>query len=139
MSTFLRRGDVAIDQFDWGTVGWRCRPTNTGSRHIVVMEVTLAPGGGHDFHRHPGQEELIVVREGTITQFLESEWAELGPGDSVYIDADIVHASFNATSEQARVFVVLGPALDAENGYGVVDVYDQEPWASIERPGKEQE
>jgi quercetin dioxygenase-like cupin family protein len=131
-SRFISGAELALDEFPWGTVAWRCRPANTGSRQLVVMDVTLVPGGGHDFHRHPDQEELIIVTEGRITQFLEREPAQLGPGDCVYIDPDVVHASFNPHDEPARLLVTLSPSIG--EGYQLVDVAGEEPWRSIERP-----
>ena len=130
MSTFVKQGDIDQDEFDWGTIGWRCRPANTGSKHLVVMDVTLEPGEGHDFHRHSGQEEMIIVKAGRVTQYLERESAQLGAGDSVYIDDDVVHASFNDGDETAHLQVVIGPSLGDE-GYGLVDVSGEEPWASL--------
>ena len=130
MSTFVKQGDVEQDEFDWGTIGWRCRPANTGSKHLVVMDVTLEPGEGHDFHRHPGQEEMIIVNAGRVTQYLERESTQLGVGDSVYIDEDVVHASFNEGHETVHLQVVIGPSLGDE-GYGLVDVSGEEPWASL--------
>ena len=73
MSTFVKQADVEQEQFDWGTIGWRCRPANTGSQQLVVMDVTLEPGDGHAFHRHDGQEEMIIVKAGSVTQFIERE------------------------------------------------------------------
>ena len=130
MSTFVKQGDVEQDEFDWGTIGWRCRPANTGSKQLVVMDVTLEPGEGHDFHRHPGQEEMIIVKAGRVTQYLERESTQLGVGDSVYIDEDVVHASFNEGDETAHLQVVIGPSL-GDDGYGLVDVSGEEPWASL--------
>ena len=124
------QADVEHEQFDWGTIGWRCRPANTSAGQLVVMDVTLEPGGGHDFHRHDGQEEMIIVKQGTVTQFLERESATLNPGDSIYIDEGVVHASFNDGDETAHLQVVIGPSL-GEGGYGLVDVSGEEPWASI--------
>ena len=80
MSTFVKQGDVRQEQFDWGTIGWRLTP-DKDSKHLVIMDVTLEPGGGHDFHRHPGQEEMIIVKQGSVTQFIEQDSATLGPGD----------------------------------------------------------
>jgi quercetin dioxygenase-like cupin family protein len=130
MSTFVKQDGIRQKEFDWGTVGWRCIPENTGAKQIVVMDVTLAPGNGHDFHRHPGQEEMIIVKAGRITQYLERDSTTLNPGDSVYIDADVVHASFNEGDEIAHLQVVIGPSL-GEGGYGLVDVSAEEPWASL--------
>ena len=129
MSAFVKQDDVRQEQFDWGVIGWRLVP-QTGSRHLVVMDVTLEPGGGHDFHRHPGQEEVIIVKEGRITQYIERESTTLGPGDSVFLDEGVVHASFNEGGETALLQVVIGPSL-GDGGYGLVDVSSEEPWASV--------
>ena len=130
MSRFVLAGDVRQDTLDWGVLSWRCIPPITGSKQLTVIDVLLSPGGGHDFHRHPDQEEMIIVTSGRIEQWIEREKAELGPGDSVYIDAGVVHASFNTSSEDARLQVVLGPAV-GEGGYELVDVSGEEPWASL--------
>jgi quercetin dioxygenase-like cupin family protein len=130
MSSFVKQEDVRQEQFDWGAIGWRVVP-QTGSRMLVVMDVTLEPGEGHDFHRHPGQEEVIIVKQGQITQFIERESTTLGPGDSVYLDEGVVHASFNDAGETALLQVVIGPSLGGDTGYGVEDVSGEEPWASV--------
>ena len=130
MSSFVKQSDVIEENFDWGVIGWRLTPKN-GSKHLVVMDVTLERGEGHAFHKHPGQEEMIIVKQGEITQFLEQESTTLGPGDSVYIDEGVVHASYNDGSEAADLQVVIGPSLGEGSGYGLEDVSGQEPWASI--------
>ena len=130
MSTFVKQSDVVEEQFDWGTIGWRCRPANTGAKALVVLDVTLEPGEGHAFHRHPGQEEMIIVKQGAITQFIERDSSSLEPGDSVYLGAGVVHASYNDGGETAHLQVVIGPAL-GPGGYELVDVSGEEPWASL--------
>ena len=130
MSRFVKQAEIEQEQFDWGVVGWRCVPA-TGARQIVVMDVTLDPGGGHDFHRHPGQEEMIIVKRGRITQYLERESTQLGVDDSVFIDADVVHASFNESGEPALLQVIIAPSLGEVTGYGLLDVSGDEPWASL--------
>jgi quercetin dioxygenase-like cupin family protein len=132
MSRFVKRSDVEQEQFDWGVIGWRCVPA-TGAEQIVVMDVKLEPGEGHDFHRHPGQEEMIIVKRGQITQYLERESTELGPEDSVFIEADVVHASFNEGDETADLQVIIAPSLGEGSGYGLVDVSAEEPWASVRK------
>ena len=130
MSAFVKQQDVEQERFDWGTIGWRCRPANTGARQLVVMDVTLEPGEGHPFHRHDGQEEMIIVTHGTITQYLERESTTLAPGDSIYIDEGVVHASYNDGDETAHLQVVIAPSIGDE-GYGLVDVSSEEPWVSV--------
>jgi len=130
MSSFVRQPDVRQEGFDWGVIGWRLTPSS-GSKHLVIMDVTLEPGEGHDFHRHPGQEEMIIVKQGEITQFIERDSTALGAGDSVYLDEGVVHASFNDGEETAHLQVVIGPSLGGETGYGLEDVSGEEPWASL--------
>lgn len=130
MGKFIKQVDIEHEKFDWGDVGWRTYP-KTGAQQVVVMDVTLEPGGGHDFHRHPGQEEVIIVKRGHITQYLEQESTALGPDDSVFIEADLVHASFNEADEAALLQVIIAPSLREGTGYGLVDVSDEEPWASL--------
>jgi quercetin dioxygenase-like cupin family protein len=130
MSRFVLAGDVRQEQFDWGVIGWRCIPEVTGSESLAVLDVVLGPGQGHDFHTHPDQDEMIVVKAGGIEHWIEQDRHELGPGDSVYIDAGVVHASFNTGSEDALLQVVLGPSV-GEGGYELVDVSAEEPWASL--------
>lgn len=130
MSRFVKNEDVVIAHFDWGSAGMRADPPSTGCTSVVVMDVTLAPGKFHDFHKHPGQDEMIIVKSGRVVQWLESEHEELGPGDSVYIDEDVVHGSFNEFDEVAELQVILAPA-SGEGGYELVDVSGDEPWASL--------
>ncbi len=130
MSGFVKQADIEQEQFDWGVIGWRCVPM-TGAKQLVVMDVSIEPGSGHDFHRHPGQEEMIIVKRGQITQFIERESTTLGPGDSVFIEADVVHASFNDGDETAHLQVIIAPSLGEDTGYGLVDVSGEQPWASV--------
>lgn len=130
MSQFVMSDQVRRESFDWGTIGWRVVPA-TGARRLVVMDVTLNPGGGHNFHRHPGQEELIVVERGEIVQFIERQPATLGPGDSVFLDEGVVHASFNDSDRPAELRIAIGPSLGGETGYGIEEVADQEPWRTL--------
>jgi quercetin dioxygenase-like cupin family protein len=129
MSRFIKNEDVAIAHFDWGSAGMRADPASTGCTTFVVLDVSLAPGKCHDFHRHPDQDEMIILKSGRIVQWVEDEHEELGPGDSVYIDKDVVHGSFNEFDEAAELQVILAPAAGV-GGYELVDVSADEPWVS---------
>lgn len=130
MSKFVMKSDVAVADFDWGSAGMRVDPPSTGCSTFVVMDVTLGPGGGHAFHRHPDQDEIIIVKSGEVTQYLEREARTLSVGDSVYIDKDVVHASYNDSDTDAQLQVILAPPV-GEGGYETVDVSGDEPWSSL--------
>jgi quercetin dioxygenase-like cupin family protein len=128
--SYITRSTLESEMLDWGMMGWVSRPATTGARQLTVMEVTLTPGNGHNFHKHPEQEEVIYVVEGTIEQWLEQDRKQLGPGEAVFIPADVVHASFNVGSGPAKLLVSLGPCV-GEGGYDVVEVGDQAPWKDL--------
>ena len=130
MSTFVKQSGMTTDHVDWGSIGWRVRPENTGCKSFVVMDVGLDPGFGHDFHQHPEQDELITVLAGRIEQWIDREKTILDVGDSVYLDRDVVHASFNVGDVPARLFVVLAASVGDE-GYQLVDVSAEEPWNGL--------
>lgn len=127
---FVMAADARTEELDWGTLRWLCTPETVGARDLAITQVWLKPGLGHDFHRHPGQEELITVLEGQIEQWLEGERRTLLPGDSVFIPADVVHASFNNGEGVARLHVVLGPCV-GPTGYEVVDAAGEDPWRTL--------
>jgi quercetin dioxygenase-like cupin family protein len=127
---FITADTIVRDEFDWGQAGWVSRPEFTGSRSLCVMDVLIQPGAGHPFHRHPDQEEVIWVREGRIEQWLERERQELGPGEAVYIPKGVVHGSYTVGDQPAKLSVMLSPTA-GEGGYEVIDVFDEEPWASL--------
>jgi quercetin dioxygenase-like cupin family protein len=116
-------------QHDWGVFAQVSGPRD-GLAGIVAIEATFLPGKCHDFHRHPGQEEVIYVIEGTIEQWVESERQVLSAGDSVIVPASAVHATFNDGGAPAKILAILSPAV-GEDGYGVEDVSGEQPWASL--------
>jgi quercetin dioxygenase-like cupin family protein len=127
---FITTAEVEREQLEWGELGWISRPSMTGAMHLTTIEVTLEAGYGHDFHKHPDQEEVIYVMSGQIEQWLEEKKQILNPGDSVFIAPNVVHASFNTGSQTARLLVTLGPCW-GEGGYELEDVSDEAPWNSL--------
>jgi quercetin dioxygenase-like cupin family protein len=130
LGKFIPAAKAEREQLDWGGLAWLSRPQTTGAKDLVVIEVNLAPGGGHNFHKHPEQEEVIYVIEGTVEQWLRQEKQMLSAGDSVFIPADTVHASFNTSSRNAKLLAILGPCVGDE-GYQLVDVSGDAPWKAL--------
>ena len=128
---FIPAAQAVREQLDWGSLAWCCRPETTGAKGLVVIEVTLAPGGGHAFHKHPQQEEVIYVIDGEVEQWLDQGKQTLRSGDSVYLPAGMVHASFNVSDRSAKLLAILSPCLDVPNGYAVTEVAGESPWKSL--------
>ena len=127
---FVLARDTALEVLDWGKLGWLSNPPNTGARHLTVIDVNLDPGKGHDFHKHPDQEEVILIVAGKVEQWVDREKRILGPGDSAFIPADVVHASFNVGDKPAKIVAILGPCV-GEIGYELVDVAGDAPWKTL--------
>jgi quercetin dioxygenase-like cupin family protein len=127
---FISSTEVEREQSEWGSLAWFSSPATSRSKALVVLEVRLKPTGGHKFHKHPNQEEVIYVLEGEIEQWVDREKRILRPGDSAFISAGVVHASFNVSDQNASLLAILGPCIGPE-GYEVFDVANQEPWASL--------
>jgi quercetin dioxygenase-like cupin family protein len=127
---FISSTEVKREELAWGSLAWFSSPAASNARNLVVLEVTLRPGEGHNFHKHPNQEEVIYVIEGEVEQWVDQERRMLRPGDSVFMGADVVHASFNLSDRNARLLAILGPCVGSE-GYELVDVANREPWVSL--------
>ena len=127
---FIHSSEARREAVPWGSVAWFSSPAASNAKALVVVEVDLNPGAGHAFHKHPHQEEVIYVIDGEVEQWVGQERRKLAAGDSAFIGADVVHASFNETDRNAKLLAILGPAVGTE-GYELVDVANQEPWASV--------
>ena len=129
MSGFRPASGIRRDELEWGVFAQMSGPAD-GLRGIVAIEATFLPGKCHDFHYHPGQEEVIYVVDGEIEQWIGRERSILRPGDAVVIDADAVHATFNEGTRAAKILAILSPAVDGD-GYTAVDVSADEPWSGL--------
>ena len=127
---FISSTEVRREKLEWGSLAWFSSPAASKAKQLVVLEVTLAPGGGHNFHKHPNQEEVLYVIEGEIEQWVDRERRTLRAGDSAFIGADVVHASFNVSDRNAMLLAILGPCIGSD-GYELADVSGQEPWVSL--------
>lgn len=127
---FVIAADVTREVLDWGALGWLSHPPATGAKQLTVIDVRLDPGRGHNFHKHPQQEEVIFVVEGAIEQWIDQQKAVLEPGDSAFIEPDMVHASFCLGDQPAHLLAILGPCV-GEIGYELVDVSSEAPWNGL--------
>jgi quercetin dioxygenase-like cupin family protein len=130
MNNFLLAKDRILAQLPFGKLARLSDPTTNDAKDLTIMEVHLAPGGGHSFHFHPNQEELIYVVEGEVEQWLEKEKSILKASDAVFIPRKAVHASFNTSKQPARVLAILGPCV-GKDGYECVDVFETEAWKNV--------
>ena len=121
---FVIASETTPEVLDWGRLGWLCNPPTTGARDLTVIDVTLSPGKGHNFHRHPDQEEVILCVAGQVEQWVDQEKRILGPGDSAFIPKNVVHASFNVGDREATLRLAiarLAPIADSLKSSSFLD------------------
>ncbi len=132
MSYFICEGDFNLQSVPQGLNEWINHPEPHGEMPgLFAARASIAPGMGHDFHLHPGREEIIYVLRGTIEQWVGKQCRTLTVGDVALIPASCVHASFNVGSDKAVLFVVLTPAKSDEPL--AHDVSSIAPWNALRR------
>lgn len=102
--------------FDWNAVA--VRETKVGSSRQVVrsptatldeleIHVTTLNAGqtSHAPHQHPN-EELLIVKEGTVEALVAGEWKRLGVGSVIFQASNQLHAIRNAGTGPATYHVV---------------------------------
>jgi len=102
--------------FDWNAM--QVRTTAVGEARQVVraptatldeLEIhitTLKPGQtSHAPHQHPN-EELLIVKEGTVEALVNGEWKKLGVGSVIFQASNQLHGIRNAGEGLATYHVV---------------------------------
>lgn len=102
--------------FDWNTV--EAKATKTGARRdffdsptatldrFECHVTTLNPGEmPHAGHQHP-EEELIIVKEGTIESTQNGVVRLAGPGSLIFEASNEMHSLRNVGKTQATYFVI---------------------------------
>jgi XRE family transcriptional regulator, regulator of sulfur utilization len=112
--------------FDWSSLP--AQATEVGSVRRVVQAptatldelemhiTTLKPGvASHAAHQHP-DEELIIVKEGTVEALVNGQTQRVGPGSIVFQAANQMHSIRNAGEGMATYHVIrwISPGMRAK-------------------------
>jgi XRE family transcriptional regulator, regulator of sulfur utilization len=102
--------------FDWNTIA--VKPTKTGSTRsffkaptatldeLECHVTTLNPHtASHAPHKHPN-EELVIVREGTLDVLVNGEMKRVGAGSVVFNASNVMHSLSNAGDVPAIYHVI---------------------------------
>lgn len=102
--------------FDWnsmidkpnanGSVRTVCNTPTATLENLEIHITTLLPGHSpHAPHKHPN-EELIIVRQGTVETLSNGEWIRVGPGSVIFNGSNQLHGFKNVGAEPAIYHVV---------------------------------
>lgn len=102
--------------FNWNTI--TAKSTDVGSvrsffkartptvEELEVHVTTLDPGKSpHPPHRHPN-EEMVIIRQGTVEVLIDGEWKRVGPGSVVFFASNHLHGLRNVGTDQAIYHVI---------------------------------
>lgn len=116
LASAVPRAVLPSTAFEWNSVP--VRTTEVGSVRQVVrsptatldeLEIhitTLNPGQtSHAPHQHPN-EELLIVKEGTVEALVNGEWKRLGVGSVIFQASNQLHGIRNVGAGPATYHVV---------------------------------
>jgi quercetin dioxygenase-like cupin family protein len=72
------------------------------TREVEMVSITVPPGAGNEFHRHPG-DQWTAIQEGEITYTVRGQPPQvLKAGDSNYVPRGTIHRQQNLSDKPAR-------------------------------------
>jgi quercetin dioxygenase-like cupin family protein len=72
------------------------------TREVGLQSVTMPPGAGNEFHRHPG-EQWTAIQEGEITFTVQGKAPQvLKAGEHNYVPRGTIHRQQNLSGRPAR-------------------------------------
>src|SRR5882672_230943 len=102
--------------FDWNNI--EAKPTNVGSTRkffqaptatldeLECHVTTLNPGETpHPPHKHP-DEEIVIIKEGTVEFYMNGETRRVGPGSVIFQASNQMHGCRNVGDTPAIYHVV---------------------------------
>jgi quercetin dioxygenase-like cupin family protein len=102
--------------FDWNS--FVAKPTDVGSvrsvfrgatptlEELEIHVTTLNPGQtSHLPHTHPN-EEMIIIREGTVETLSNGKWVRTGPGSIIFNASNELHGLKNVGTTPATYHVI---------------------------------
>ena len=73
---------------------------------LEMHVTTLKPGRtSHAPHRHPN-EELVIIRDGTVEVLSDGVWKRLGPGSVIFNASNALHGLRNVGATNATYHVI---------------------------------
>ena len=89
-----------------GEVRSLCKSPTATVDQLEMHVTTLNPGlESHPPHRHPN-EELIIVKQGTVETLSNGEWKRVGPGSVIFNASNQLHGLRNVGADEAIYHVI---------------------------------
>src|SRR5689334_8893220 len=80
-------------------------PEIATNSNVFIAEVEALPGGEPPRHLHTQEDEIVIIKEGTITYFIGDDIIFALPGDTVVLPKNVPH-HFVITSGKMKVTLI---------------------------------
>lgn len=91
------------------------RKAVTQSKGIVCDFVCFEPGQAAGFHKHPVQDEIFYVVEGTgVITFEDRDDIPVKPGSVVFTPSGVVHGVETPNNDRLVLMLIKGPGITAK-------------------------
>jgi len=88
-------------------------PLNNGSQHLVAGTEDIAPGASIPTHKHPTEDEILLIHSGTAHVLLGDQQRDLHAGGLVFIPANTWIGLKNISTEALSItFVFSAPGFE---------------------------
>ena len=105
-SALFEWNNVAAKQTDVGAARQFFRSPTATLDELELHVTTLNPGlSSHPPHKHPN-EELVIIKEGTVEALVGGEWKKAGPGSVIFNASNELHALKNVGTTPATYHVI---------------------------------
>jgi quercetin dioxygenase-like cupin family protein len=102
----FERNSIAAKPTEVGSVRSFFKMRTATLDQLEVHETTLNPGKSpHAPHKHPN-EEMLVIRQGTVEALVNGEWKRVGPGSVIFNASNKLHGLRNVGTEPAVYTVI---------------------------------
>jgi quercetin dioxygenase-like cupin family protein len=105
-STVFDWNSIPVTKTEVGSVRSFVKAPTATLEELEIHVTTLDPGRtSHPPHRHPN-EELIIIRQGTVETLSNGEWKRVGPGSVIFNASNDLHGLRNVGTEPAIYHVI---------------------------------
>ncbi len=103
----VRESERVFTPVDWGKTKHLFDPENVGAKYLKISITEYAPGTEHKLHKHPSQEEVIIVLEGEgITRTKDGD-KPISAGAFVFVPAGTDHATINIRKDKPMKAIII--------------------------------
>ena len=97
---------IAAQKTDVGELRSFFRGPTATLQELELHVTSLNPSKeSHPPHKHPN-EEMIIVREGTVEALVDGKWTRLGPGSVIFNASNVLHGIRNVGETPATYHVI---------------------------------